>query len=171
MLVENEAVDVALRGLVLAALGLFWVMALIRINGLRSLSKMSNFDFVMTIALGSLLAGAAQASEWSAFAQALVGMVALFAVQWSMNQLRMVVPPFQSVVQNRPVILMRDGEYLTEAMHETRVSKSDLLAKLRKANALDFSRIRAVVLETTGDVSVLYGDRVEESLFKGLDAP
>lgn len=33
---------------------------------------------------------------------------------------------------------------------------------------MDFSEVRAVVLETTGDISVLHGDHLSERLLKGV---
>jgi uncharacterized membrane protein YcaP (DUF421 family) len=161
--------DAVLRGLVLAAAALLWVTTLIRINGLRSLSKMSNFDFVMTIALGSLLAGAANSTDWKGFAQALAAMVSLFVVQWTMNQLRFKSPRFRTVVQNRPIVLLRDGEFRKEAMRETRVSRADLFEKLRAANVSDIANVRAVILETTGDVSVVKGEKLDEVLLEGVE--
>jgi len=169
MFVEAPVIDAILRGAILVAAGLIWAIFLIRINGLRSLSKMSNFDFVMTIALGSLLASAATSSEWKPFVQALAAMASLFAVQWGMNELRMKWPAFRTLVQNRPVVLVRDGEFQTEAMHETRVSRADLYEKLRSANVTDISKVRAVILETTGDVSVVQGERLDRDLIEGVD--
>ena len=62
MILDTPWPDIIARGVLLAIAAIIWVVVLIRLNGLRSLSKMTNFDFVMTIALGSLVAGAAQAS-------------------------------------------------------------------------------------------------------------
>lgn len=59
--------DLLLKGLLLTTMGMFWVVLLVRVNGLRSFSKMTNFDFVMTVAVGSLLASASQTNSWSAF--------------------------------------------------------------------------------------------------------
>jgi len=171
MFADNAALDTILRGMILAAAALLWVTLLIRVNGLRSLSKMSNFDFVMTIALGSLLASASGSTEWEDFAQALAAMVSLFAVQWTMNQLRMIWPGFRALVQNRPVVLLRDGKFQEEAMHETRVSREDLFEKLRASNVSDISKVRAVILETTGDVSVVQGERLDPQLLEGVDRP
>jgi uncharacterized membrane protein YcaP (DUF421 family) len=70
------------------------------------------------------------------------------------------------MVQDTPVVLMKDGVMLGSAMRETHVSEDELLAKLRAANVLDIGFVRAVVLETTGDVSVLYGDHMEETLLQ-----
>jgi uncharacterized membrane protein YcaP (DUF421 family) len=53
------------------------------------------------------------------------------------------------------------------------MTRSELRAKLREANVLEWSQIRAVVLETTGDVSVLHGDEggtpLDPSLLEGVD--
>lgn len=167
MFTVEPALDVLLRGLILSALGLLWVVLLVRVNGLRSFSKMTVFDFVMTVAVGSLLAGAGQATTWAAFAQSLLAMAGLFLVQYGAAKLRRTSDTFESLVQNNPVVLMRDGEVLEEALSHTRVARSDLIAKLREANVLNLDEVRAVVLETTGDISVLHGDACSETLLRG----
>lgn len=167
MFVEEPVGDAILRGLILTALLLSWIVMLVRLNGLRSFSKMTNFDFVMTVAVGSLLAGGSQSSEWLPFVQTLAAVVALFAVQHITAQLRSVSDKFEKLTQNTPVMLMRDGEILDQALTETRVGRSDLIAKLREANVLDLNDVRAVVLEVTGDISVLHGDSCAEFLLEG----
>ena len=168
MIFENDLADTLARGALLAAIGLYWVVALIRMVGLRSLSKMTNFDFVMTIALGSLIASASQSESWLPFLQSLAAMAMLFFTQWFTSRLRARSETIKEAIQNTPVILMRNGEFQQSAMEYTRVSEEDIIAKLREANVLDLSQVRAVVLETTGDVSVLHGDRLEETLLRGV---
>ncbi|WP_345295536.1 DUF421 domain-containing protein [Luteimonas vadosa] len=159
-----------LRGLILTALAMTWVVVLVRINGLRSFSKMTNFDFVMTVAVGSLLAGASQSTSWLPFLQTLSAMAALFLVQYASARLRKASDRFEALVQNEPVVLMRDGQVIDQALAATRVTRSDLVAKLREANVLDFSQVRAVVLETTGDISVLHGGPLSDALLQGTKA-
>ncbi|MXO86679.1 DUF421 domain-containing protein [Altererythrobacter aurantiacus] len=168
MIIENEVLDAMLRGVVLAMVALLWVVCLVRIVGLRSLSKMTSFDFVMTVALGSLVAGASQASDWLAFLQPLTGMVGLFLMQWATAWVRKRSDGFEQFIQNEPVLLMRNGEFNRDALKRTRVAESDLRAKLREANVLRLEDVRAVVLETTGDVSVLHGDNLEDTLLEGV---
>ncbi len=167
MFIAEPTLDVFLRGLVLTSLAMVWVVMLVRVNGLRSFSKMTNFDFVMTVAVGSLLAGASQSTNWNAFAQTLSAMATLFLVQYLSARLRKASNTFKTLVQNSPVVLMRDGVIIHEALTNTRVAKDDLIAKLREANVLDLSQVRAVILETTGDVSVLHGDVCSEELLQG----
>lgn len=168
MFLTDPTIDVILRGLILTALGMTWVVILVRINGLRSFSKMTNFDFVMTVAVGSLLAGASQSTTWTAFAQTFTAMAALFLVQYLTARLRKFSDTFESLMQNRPVLLMRDGKMIEESLVATRVARDDVIAKLREANVLNFSEVRAVVLETTGDISVLHGEECSEDLLQGI---
>jgi len=167
MFVAEPTLDVFLRGLILTAITMTWVVVLVRVNGLRSFSKMTNFDFVMTVAVGSLLAGASQSTSWTAFAQTLTAIAALFLVQYSTARLRKTSNTFARLMQNKPVVLMRDGKIIEEALVATRVARDDVIAKLREANVLDFSEVRAVILETTGDISVLHGEACAKDVMQG----
>ena len=158
----------ALRGALLAGIGLVWIILLVKVVGLRSFSKMTSFDFVMTVAMGSLLATIATVTQWSGFVQAMTAATALFAVQYLLARVRKASDSFESLIQNEPVLLMRDGVFIEAALTSTRVAKSDLIAKLREANVLELSKVRAAVLETTGDVSVMHGDVLEETLISGV---
>ncbi|QZD86624.1 DUF421 domain-containing protein [Qipengyuania psychrotolerans] len=169
MFFDEKWLDIIARGSILTALALVWIVLMIRIVGLRSLSKMTNFDFVMTVALGSLLAGASQVTKWGDFAQIGVGIVALFAMQVAAALLRRSSDKVEAAIQNTPVYLMRDGVIDEDALSKTRVARSDLIAKLREANVLHFDEVRAVVLEATGDVSVLHGDSLDERLTQDVE--
>ena len=73
------------------------------------------------------------------------------------------------VVDNTPLLLMHDGQVLHEHMRDARISERDLQAKLRQAGVTRPEQVLAVVLETTGDVSVLQGDGpVDPSLLEGV---
>jgi len=167
MFSASPTLDLICRGFFLTVMAMVWVVLLVRVNGLRSFSKMTNFDFVMTVAVGSLLASASQTTTWEAFLQAMVAMAALFIVQSVSARLRRRSDKIEAIMQNTPVILMRNGEIIDGALEKTRVARSDLLAKLREANVLDLNEVRAVVLETTGDISVLHGEHCSDALLKG----
>lgn len=158
----------AARGVILTVVALGWIVALVRIVGLRSFSKMTSFDFVATVAAGSLLAAAATSDGWAAYMQALVALGALFGAQYLIARLRKSSATVEHAIQNEPLLLMRDGVMIEAALAKSRVARSDVIAKLREANALDLSKVRAVVLETTGDISVLHGDAIDEELLIGV---
>lgn len=160
--------DALVSGFVLGALGVAWVIGLVRIIGLRSFSKMTAFDFVITLATGSLLASAATSSSWAGFLQCIVAIAGVMGVQVGLAVLRKRSAGADAAMQNEPRLLMRNGEFLDAAMSASRVSRADVYAKLRAANAVRLENVRAVVLETTGDISVLHGDEVDDVLLMGV---
>jgi uncharacterized membrane protein YcaP (DUF421 family) len=156
--------EAIVRGLVLSGVALLWIIALTRLVGLRTFSKMTAFDFVVTLATGSLLASAATVTTWTAFVQAIAAIGAIIAMQVLLALIRRRSTHAKDAMENVPLLLMRDGRFIDAALATSRVSRADVLAKLRAANVGDFSAVRAVVLETTGDISVLHGHAVSETL-------
>ena len=168
MFVESALADAVLRGLVLSLAGLFWVILLVRVLGLRSFSKLTNFDLAMTIARGSLIAGAGQAETGTRLVQVMAARAALFGAQWALSRGMRISGTFNAAVQNTPAILVRDGEILRETLAEQRISEHDLLSKLREAGVGDVGAVRVAVLETTGEISVLTGSAVSARLLEGV---
>ncbi|MFZ5963402.1 DUF421 domain-containing protein [Thalassococcus sp. BH17M4-6] len=169
MFTEIAALDVILRGTLLALIGLFWVVVCVRVIGLRAFSKMTSFDFVTTIAIGSLLAGCVQASSWSGLLQPLIAITALLGIQYAVSRMRAERESFEGLIGNTPTLLMHNGEFQDAALTRTRTTRSDIIAKLREANVLHLEDVRAVVLETTGDISVLHGDALDDILLDGVN--
>lgn len=148
------------------AVMLLVVVAIIRVVGLRSLSKMSSFDFAVTVAIGSIL-GSVVASS-SSVAEGALAVGSLLAMQWIIAQFRR--RSFGGrVVDNTPLLLVRDGTFLDDALTTARVTRSDVYAKLRQANVHTMDQVIAVVLETTGDISVVHGDgRLDAELYDNV---
>ncbi|MEQ9400199.1 MAG: DUF421 domain-containing protein [Longimicrobiales bacterium] len=156
----------------LTAMGLYAALILYtRAMGLRSFSKMSSFDFAVTVAFGSLLASAVVSSD-PPLLLAVVAMGSLYAIQWAVSALRTRIPLVRAAVDNQPVLLMWEGTIHEDTLRRTGVARSDLMAKLREANVLRLEQVRAVVLESTGDVSVLHespdGAGLDEALLEGV---
>ena len=153
----TEYPDAIARGAVLGVIALIWVILVVRMIGLRTFSKMTAFDFVVTLATGSLLASAATVTQWTALVQALTATAALLLAQLILARLRRGSRTFQLLLENDPIMLMYDGKILEGALAETRVSESDILNKVRGAGIKDLADIRSMVLESTGDISIISG--------------
>lgn len=137
-----------------AVLALAAVILFIRLSGLRALSKMSAFDFAVTVALGSIL-GSTVASS-TAVVDGATAMASLLGLQWLIAQFRRRRIGAE-IVDNEPVLLVRDGAFIDSALARTRVTRDDVRAKLRQANVASLDGVDAVVLETTGEISVVHG--------------
>lgn len=125
-----------------------------RIAGLRSFAKMSSFDFAMTIAIGSVIASTVASAEISA-AQGIVAAATIYLLQGSVALWRS-RSGRADAVDNAPLLLMAHGQVLEDNLRRGKVTREELRSKLREANVLHLGQVRAVVLETTGDVSVLH---------------
>ena len=126
-----------------------------RLVGLRSFSKMSAFDFAMTVAIGSMIAtvGLGQVG----IIEGAVAVVTIYASQFAVSWLRR-TQRLRGLVDNRPLLLMHGGQVIDEHLDAARITQDDLRSKLRAANVLDPAHVVAVVLETTGDISVMTGE-------------
>ena len=143
-----------LRTVVLGVLGYAAMVALLRVSGRRTLSKMNAFDFVVTIALGSMLASVVLSRQVS-LAQGVLGFAVLIGLQFAVTWVGVRVTWVRRVVTGEPALLFHRGEYLPDALRRTRVRKEELRAAVRSEGFADLRQVHAVVLETDGSFSVL----------------
>ena len=116
---------------------------------------MSSFDFAATVAIGSTVASTALAS--TPLVNGVLALVALFLLQGVVAALRK-RGAFGGAIDNQPLLVVRDGQALQDNLDTARVSRSELWAQLRQAGVRQLAEVRAVVIETTGDMSVITGD-------------
>ena len=157
---------------VLTTIGIYIsLIALTRLAGLRSFSKMSSFDFAITVAIGSIIASTILAKN-PPLLQAMAALAALYALQMTVASLRGSSTIMSKLVNNEPLLLMRGTEVLEDNLKEAKVTHSDLRAKLREANATQLSQVKAVVMEATGDIAVLHNDdpnhELDDEILQGV---
>lgn len=131
------------------------VIVATRTAGPRSLAQMSAFDFIATVAVGSMVASVGLGSV--PLTDGLIAVALLFALQYLVALVRQ-RGTLKGAIDNQPLLLVQEGQVLEDHLRAARLTYDDLRAHLRRADVTDVSEVRAVVLETTGEVSVLQGD-------------
>lgn len=131
-----------------------FVISLTRLSGLRSFTKMSSFDFVLTVATGSMIASAVITPKPPIFV-ALAVLAMVYVLQMGVAALRLHSARVQTLVDNEPLLLMNGPDVIEEHLRSARVTHDDLRSKLRMAGVTRRDQVMAVVMETSGDVSVL----------------
>lgn len=116
---------------------------------------MSSFDFASTIAIGSILASVVMNTGQS-IVKGAVALGGIIAFQTLFSYLVRKTEWFKKLATNDPMLLMKDGKIIYANLEKTNVAEGDLMAKLREANVIHFDEVLAVVLESTGDMSVLH---------------
>lgn len=147
-----------------AATGIYvTVIAYSRLSGLRSFSRMSIFDYATTVAVGAVLGRVILVR--TTLLAGVVGLGALFLLQRSVAALRRHTR-FGRLVDNRPILLMAGPEMIAEHLELAHVTEDDVREKLRLAGVHRFEEVNAVVMERSGDISVVAGgDGVDPGLF------
>ncbi|MCC9642044.1 DUF421 domain-containing protein [Rhodopirellula sp. JC740] len=143
-------------GILITAFGAYAAVLLYtRITGLRSFSKMSAPDFAMTIATGSILGATISQPSPTLLAGGLA-LLTLFVIQWAIAFARRKSSHVSRCIDNQPVLLMHGSEILHDNLKKSNLTVNDLMGKLREANTRRLSDVKAVIFETTGDVSVIH---------------
>lgn len=146
------------------------IIIITRISGLRTFAKMSSFDFASTIAIGSILASIILNTGQSLL-KGTIALAGIIAFQSLFSRLVRKNKFFRKLATNDPLLLMKDGTILHKNLRSANIGEGDLIAKLREANVLNYQEVKAVVLESTGDMSVLHtsdGTDLNENLLKGV---
>lgn len=142
-----------LRIVVLGTLGYIALIALLRVSGKRTLSKMNAFDFVITITLGSAYASLL-VSESVTLAEGVTALALLIALQWVVSWIYVRSPRFESLIKGRPQLLFWHGQYLDEALKRERITREEVQAAMRASN-VTVDESAAAVLESDGSVTVI----------------
>lgn len=157
--------------MLLAAVGIYLTLLIFtRLGGKRSFSKMSSFDFAITVAIGSVVTYTIMSSSTSLL-EGILGLALLYALKLIIAHLRR-FSVITKLVDNQPLLLMDGNKILHQNLKKAQVTEGDLRSKLRESNVLNLNQVKAVVFETTGDISVLHTDNntpLEDWLIKDVN--
>lgn len=130
------------------------LVAMLRISGKRTLSKLSAFDLVVTVALGSTLASIITSKD-VALAEGLVALTLLVGLQFLVTWSSVRWPFIDRIVKSEPAVLLRHGQCLPSVMRRERVVADEILAAIRQSGGLDFGDADAVLLESDGSLTAI----------------
>lgn len=130
------------------------LIVMLRISGKRTLAKMYAFDFVVTIALGSIL-GSVILNKSVPLVEGLLAAALLIALQYGITYLSVRNKYFRNFISSTPTLLLYKGELIKQALLKSRISRSEINKAVREAGIADLSKVDAIVLESTGDITVI----------------
>ena len=150
---------------VVSAIGIYAAFfLLIRGFGQRALASWSTLDKAIVIALGGVV-GRVILGYTPTLAGGIVGLITLFTMMRLEEYLRRTKRGVY--LSSKPVLLMAGDEILADNLKKARIQNDELYFKLRQAGIRSFSEVSIVLLEPTGDVSVMRrGVPVERELLR-----
>ncbi|KZE39926.1 hypothetical protein AV656_01200 [Bhargavaea cecembensis] len=126
----------------------------LRVSGKRALSKMNMFDFVVTIALGSLLATILLDNN-TPLLNGITAVGLLLLLQFIVSWLTVRWEAARNLIKGSPEALYENGTFREEAMRRTRVHRTEMLQSVRERGVASLEQVEAIVLESNGDISVV----------------
>ena len=145
----------------------FGIILLLRVFGQRTLSSLSSFDVAAIIAMGAII-GRAILGDTPTLAAGILGLATLLILQ-ALSGIGRRFGVIRGVVNSPAVVLMAGREILTDNLAKTHVDHDEIIAKLRSAGIRNRDEVACVILESTGQISVIRrGAPIAEEMLVGV---
>lgn len=139
---------------VISTAALYWgFLLIVRVLGQRALAQISSPDLATVVALGAVI-GRAALGYTPTLSAGLLALCTLFAMQALAGQIRRFAL-YPQTFNNVPWLLVAGSKAINENLHRTHLSEKDLLAQMRLAGVRHRNQVACVILEPTGQISVL----------------
>lgn len=144
-----------------------------KVSGKRSTSQLNNFDWVVTVMIGSLGASIILLKEIP-FIEGGAAIVTLYVMQFLVTKYASLSQPFSSVILSDPRIVFYQGQYLPEAMRAERLTRQEMECAMRAEGVHDLNDIEAIIFESDAKLTIITksdkdSDDVSETLKPLID--
>lgn len=147
---------ILMRCVVIYILGI----ALVRIGKKRFIGKMTAFDMIIAIIIGSLLSSAITTTDY--FFALLASSLLLILLHRLFSNIAARSDYFGDWIKGHERVVVENGEILWDAMKKSNLSEQDLLQTIRlNARVGEVSKVKIARLERNGDISVILKDGVK----------
>jgi len=144
------------------------IIVYIRILGKRSTSELNNFDWIVTVSVGSIVASTIILKDISVVEGGL-SIFILMMLQFILTKFMSNSESLREVVKSTPQLLLFEGEFIEENMKKERILKPEVYAAIRQNGLKSVKQIYAVVLETNSKISIIPNENAEELGFSLSD--
>ncbi|WP_265561649.1 DUF421 domain-containing protein [Sphingomicrobium arenosum] len=160
----QRLLEIVVAGVVLY----IFTVLFIRLLGKRATAQMNNFDWLIAVATGSLLASGILLRDIS-LVGALMAMSILGFCQYVMTRFFSRRQEMARKLRATPTLLTHKGHWLDEPMRAERVTRAEVMARIREEGMFGIDEANWVVLEMDGRLSVLPRADVELEDMEALE--
>ena len=133
------------------------VIFYIRVLGKRSTSQLNNFDWIVTVSIGSILSSTILLPDVSV-TEGGSGVLFLLLLQYVVTKMMYNSDGTRKAVKSSPTLLFLEGEFLKHNLRKERILEPEVYASIRQHGFKEIDKIYAVVLETNSKLSVIPKD-------------
>jgi uncharacterized membrane protein YcaP (DUF421 family) len=129
------------------------MLIVIRALGKRTVGNFSAFDLLVALMLGEVVDEIIYGDV--RFIQGAVAIAAIGAVAYADAWLAYFDHGMEALLEGKPTVIVRDGEFDEKGMRKERMNKKDVLGHLRTEGIQDMREVHLAIVEHDGTVSVL----------------
>lgn len=125
-----------------------------RIIGRKLISRITFFDFIVGITLGSIAVRIALGSQESPFLAA-ISVVVISTLVVITDYLDIKSIKFRKLVDGEPIILISNGKLLDYNLKKVRITINKLMMQLREKDIFNIDDVALAAIESDGELTVL----------------
>ena len=138
------------------------IVLVTKASGKRSTSQLNNFDWIVTVMIGSLGASTILLKNIP-FIEGVSSILVLYLLQFLVTKYASISPQFSSVILSDPRIVFYQGQFLPDAMRDERLTRQEIECAMRTEGINNFDDVEAVVFESDAKLSVIPKPRPTDS--------
>ncbi|PKG36449.1 MULTISPECIES: DUF421 domain-containing protein [Psychrobacter] len=125
-----------------------------KISGKRSTSQLNNFDWVVTVMIGSLGASTILLKEIPLI-EGMASILVLYLLQFLVTKYASISPQFSSFILSEPRIVFYQGQFLPDAMNAERLTRQEIECAMRSEGINSFDDVEAIVFESDAKLTII----------------
>ncbi len=129
------------------------MLIVIRALGKRTVGNFSAFDLLVALMLGELVDEIIYGDV--RFLQGTVAIVTIASITYADSWLAYTNRRMELLIEGKPTIVVRDGEFDRGGMRSERMNETDVLGHLRAQGIQDMREVHLAIVEHDGTVSIL----------------
>lgn len=149
------------RAITLSVIGFLSLIALLRVSGKRTLSKLNVFDFVFVVAVGSVFAASIMQKDVTLL-EGIAALITLVGMQIGLAELAARSDLAERIINGEPALLLSQGRFIPRALKRERITEEEVRAAIRGKGVTRVEDVDAVVLENDGTLTVAWTSKEPE---------
>ena len=150
----NPYLDIIIRS---TAVYFFMVIAL-RFFGKKELSQLNTADVILILLISNSVQNAMVGDNTSLYG-GMAAATVLFAINFILKKLMFKYKRFSDFMQEKPEILIHDGNLDFKALSKLNISSDELKEAMREHGIEHFKDVKLAMIEIDGNISIISGDK------------
>ncbi len=137
-----------------AIIGYFVLLLTVRVLTRRPGGQMTLFEFVIVFLIGGIIILSTVGDDRSV-TNCTCAVIAVGIMHQLVSRLKLRFPRFGAIVDGTPLVLLENGQWHKEAMHNTHINPDDVMAAARTKGVKTLAGVKYAILERNGGISII----------------